>query len=135
MRFIVPLNDKMAKPPKKPVDEKKPQMSVVEYFITKLELPKGKQGNMYIPLNLITYIEVNDGELHIHFEKSVTLSYDRNMCDLKDLFPEPHFMQCHESYIVNLHFVMERKPGDGGKLVVFDRATKGYVEIPNFTKL
>jgi DNA-binding LytR/AlgR family response regulator len=130
MRFFVPMNDKMAKPTKEPVAKKKRQMSIKEYFIRKLELPKGKQGKMYIPLNFITYIEVHDGELHIHFEKSVTLSYDRNMCDLHDLFPEPHFMQCHESYIVNLHFVMERIPGDGGKLLVFYQATKGYVEIP-----
>ncbi len=71
------------KPPKKPTTKRKAQMGIEEYFNKKIELPREKGGNIYIPLNFITYIEVHDGLLHIHFEKRVTLSYDRNMCDLK----------------------------------------------------
>lgn len=46
------------------------------------------------------------------------------------MFPEPHFLQCHESFIVNLHYVSERIPGDGGKLLVYDKSDAGFVELP-----
>ena len=105
-------------------------MSMEEYLIMMIELPRKGGGNIYIPLRFITYIEIRDGLLNIHFVKDVMLSYDRNMCDLKDVFPEPHFRQCHESYIANIHYVLERIPGDGGKLVMYDQAVKGVVEIP-----
>src|SRR5580693_2953030 len=106
----------------------KPQMSFEEYFQKKIQLPKNSKGTVYFPLRMVTYIEAKGGMLHVHFDGLETRTMDRNISALQNLFPEPHFISVHESYIVNVHFVLEHIPGDGGTLIV--KNNKGTKAIP-----
>jgi two-component system, LytTR family, response regulator len=116
------------KPKKEETKTPKPQMSFEEYFQKNIQLPKKGPGTVYLPLRLVTYLEADGGKFHVHFDGLETRTMDRNISAMQDLFPEPHFYSVHESYIVNIHFVLEHIPGDGGTLIVKDN--RGTVEIP-----
>lgn len=102
----------------------KVQMSLLEYLNKRLKIPN-KKGSDYIMLWHIIYIEVKDGKLIIHRDNMPPKTIDRSMIDMEDVFPEPHFITCHESFIVNSHYIIHHQPGDGGTFTM-----KGNIKIP-----
>ena len=81
------------------------QMSLFDYSFKRIKIPNPAGGTLYFLLSDISFIGIKDKRIYVHSLHSVPVYIGTKMGDLDSIFLEPHFNNCHEAYIVNVHHV------------------------------
>ena len=87
------------------------------YLLLKVLLPYKKSTLLQL-VHLITHIEAKDGKLNVYLKDKTIVPCQLSITCLLAHLPAPQFLQCHESYIINSHYITEHIAGDGGNFIM-----------------
>ena len=107
-------------------------MSHADYMLWRIDLVYMK-NIVRVLVNTITYIESKDEKLRVWFLDGTFFYCELTITAILALLPEPQFVQCHESYIVNAKHISKYLNGDGGTLtlnkIVDVRVARQYKDV------
>ncbi len=95
-------------------------MSDADYMLWRINLDYMKDI-VRVLVNIITHVESKDEKLIVYFLDGSFLNCDLTISAILELLPEPQFVQCHESYIVNAKHINKYLNGDGGTLLMNEK--------------
>lgn len=87
----------------------------------KLALPTAN-GLEFIPLSDIIRIEADGSYSRIHLKEKSELIVSRNLKEMQEMTDGYNFLRVHQSHLVNLALVKRYIKGDGGALIMEDKA-------------
>jgi len=102
---------------KKRIAAVKIPMSDADYMLKKINLEYLK-NIVRVFVNRITHIGSKNDKLNVYFLDGTFINCELTITEIFALLPEPQFVQCHESYIVNGKHCTSYANGDGGKLLI-----------------
>ena len=99
-------------------------MSHADYMLWRIDLVYMK-NIVRVLVNTITYIESKDEKLTVYFLDGTFIYCELTITAILVLLPEPQFVKCHQSYIVNGKHISGYTNGDGGILLM-----EGNFDVP-----
>jgi two-component system, LytTR family, response regulator len=87
----------------------------------RLALPV-QDGLIMIEVEQVAYCGSNSNYTTFFMANGSKHVVSRTMKDFEDLFPETLFMRIHKSYLVNVKFITRYIKGDGGEVVMHNKA-------------
>ena len=104
-------------------------MSLELYLNTPLQIKSGSIKE-FIALCSIACIMVENGKVIIYLNDDKKIIVTTDMIEFRGVLPAPHFLEVHQSFIINYHHIKYIHPGDGG-MVEFSNGLKANISRIN----
>jgi two-component system, LytTR family, response regulator len=103
----------------------------LDLLLENLELEKKKfkriaiperDGMQFVKIEDIIYLEASANYTQIHLPGGTKLMASRNLKEFEELLPTETFIRIHHSFIININCVEKYIRGDGGQVVLSNKA-------------
>lgn len=81
------------------------------------------QGYHFITIKNLIRLSSDKGVTTFHIHDQADISVARNLGEFARILPETLFFRCHQSHLINMHWISSYLFQDGGKIITKDQAS------------
>jgi two-component system, LytTR family, response regulator len=98
------------------------QLEQKNHTLKKLAVPN-LDGFRLVPIDAILYLKADDNYTHIILRDKQTLLASRTLKEIQSQLEEyEQFVRIHNSYLVNVHEIIQYQKGEGGSVILSDQS-------------